>query len=46
LGDANFKYITDKHPLKGTLGSSKVIFEVRGLINGSHARRAHDQNHD
>jgi hypothetical protein len=46
LGDMTFKYIPDKHPAKGTLGSGKVTFVLRGLINDSGAQSADDQNYD
>jgi hypothetical protein len=46
LGDATFKYIPDKHPEKGTLGSGTVIVVFRGLLNNSGAQSADDQNYD
>lgn len=46
IGDATFKYIPDKHPMRGTLGSGKVLFVVRGLYNDSGAQSANDQNYN
>jgi hypothetical protein len=46
VGDATFKYIPDKHPQKGTIGSGRVIFLLRGLINNSGVQSADDQNYD
>jgi hypothetical protein len=46
LGDVTFKYIPDKHPMKGTLGSGEVIVVFRGLINNSSVQSADDQNYD
>jgi hypothetical protein len=46
LGDVTFKYIPDKHPEKGTLGSGKVIVVVRGLINNASVQSADDENYD
>jgi hypothetical protein len=46
LGDVNFKYIPDKHPQVGTLGSGTVIFEFRGLLNYSGAQSAFDKRYN
>jgi hypothetical protein len=43
LGDATFKYIPDKHPQPGTLGSGTVIVELTGLRNSSGAQSQFDQ---
>jgi hypothetical protein len=44
-GDATFKYIPDRHPLAGTLGSGQVILVLRGLLNYSGAQSANDKNY-
>jgi hypothetical protein len=44
LGDANFKYIPDAHPVKGSLGSGTVIVTMRGLMNNSGAQSQIDKN--
>jgi hypothetical protein len=46
LGDVNFRYVPDKHPVKGSLGSGTVIFVFRGLYNYSGAQSANDQNYN
>ncbi len=46
VGDATFKYIPDKHPLPGTLGSGTVILVFRGLINASGAQSTLDKNYN
>lgn len=43
LGDANFKYIPDKHPEAGSLGSGTVIVELTGLRNYSGAQSQFDK---
>ena len=43
LGDATFKYIPDKHPSPGSLGSGTVIVELTGLRNYSGAQSQFDQ---
>jgi hypothetical protein len=43
LGDATFKYIPDKHPEPGTLGSGTVIVELTGLRNYSGAQSQFDK---
>jgi hypothetical protein len=44
LGDANFKYIPDAHPAKGSLGSGTVVVTMRGLMNNSGAQSQIDKN--
>jgi hypothetical protein len=46
LGDATFRYIPSKHPVKGAISSGKVIILLRGLINDSSVQSADDQNYD
>ncbi len=46
VGDATFKYVPDKHPLPGTLGSGTVILVFRGLINASGAQSTADKNYN
>jgi hypothetical protein len=46
VGDAAFKYVPDKHPLPGTLGSGTVILVFRGLINASGAQSTADKNYN
>ncbi len=43
LGTATFKYIPDKHPQPGSLGSGTVIVELLGLHNASGAQSQDDQ---
>ena len=43
LGTATFKYIPDKHPQPGSLGSGTVIVELLGLHNASGAQSQFDQ---
>jgi hypothetical protein len=44
LGDANFQYIPDPHPVKGSLGSGTVILVMHGLMNYSGAQSQADKN--
>jgi hypothetical protein len=44
VGDASFKYVPDKHPVPGSLGSGTVILVFRGLINASGAQSTIDKN--
>jgi hypothetical protein len=44
LGDVNFKYVPDPHPVPGSLGSGTVIFVLRGLFNYSGAQSQADKN--
>jgi hypothetical protein len=46
LGDATFKYVPDKHPQPGSLGSGTVIFVFRGLLNYSGAQSQNDQQYN
>ncbi len=41
-GDITFKYIPDRHPQRGTLGSGVVIVMARGLLNTSGAQNPTD----
>jgi hypothetical protein len=45
FGDLTFKYIPDRHPVAGTLGSGTVIVIARGLLNTSGAQSAIDKNY-
>jgi hypothetical protein len=44
LGDVTFKYVPDRHPVPGSLGSGTVIFVLRGLLNYSGAQSQADKN--
>jgi hypothetical protein len=46
LGDATFKYIPDRHPVPGSLGSGSVILVFRGLLNYSGATSTADKNYN
>jgi hypothetical protein len=46
LGDATFKYIPDKHPHPGSLGSGTVIVELTGLRNYSGAQSQFDKRYN
>lgn len=46
LGDATFKYIPDKHPERGSLGSGTVVVELLGLRNSSGAQSQDDQQYN
>ncbi len=46
LGDATFKYVPDKHPTPGSLGSGTVIVELSGLRNYSGAQSQDDQQYN
>ena len=43
LGVVTFKYVPDKHPAAGSLGSGTVIVELLGLHNASGAQSQFDQ---
>jgi hypothetical protein len=45
-GDITFKYIPDRRPQPGTLGSGIVIVVARGLLNTSGAQNAIDPNYN
>lgn len=45
FGAATFKYIPDKHPQPGTLGSGTVALKFTGLINYSGDQSAIDKNY-
>ena len=45
LGDVTLKFIPDKHPVAGSLGSGKVILVFHGLINNSGAQSTNDKNY-
>jgi hypothetical protein len=46
LGDVTFKYIPDKHPQAGSLGSGTVIFVFHGLLNYSGAQSQFDKGYN
>ncbi|MGC8642555.1 MAG: hypothetical protein ACP5XB_22085 [Isosphaeraceae bacterium] len=46
FGDITFKYIPDRHPQKGTLGSGVVIVVAHGLLNTSGAQNPIDQHYN
>lgn len=46
FGDMAFKYIPDRHPLKGTLGSGRVVVVVKGLLNSSGAQSTIQKNYN
>jgi hypothetical protein len=45
FGDITFKYIPDRHPVPGSLGSGKVIVVTRGLLNASGAQNVIQKNY-
>jgi hypothetical protein len=45
FGDITFRYIPDRHPQAGTLGSGRVIVVARGLLNTSGAQNPIDKNY-
>ena len=45
LGIATFKYVPDRHPVAGSLGSGTVIVVLRGLLNYSGAQSQNDQQY-
>ena len=46
LGKVTFKYVPDKHPAPGSLGSGTVIVEMTGLRNYSGAQSQDDQQYN
>ena len=46
LGDVTLKYVPDKHPQAGSLGSGTVVFVFRGLLNYSGAQSQNDQQYN
>jgi hypothetical protein len=46
LGEVTFKYVPDKHPEPGSLGSGTVIVELTGLRNSSGAQSQDDQQYN
>lgn len=46
LGDMTLKYIPDKHPQSGSLGSGSVVIVLHGLYNYSGAQSQADQNYN
>jgi hypothetical protein len=45
FGDITFKYIPDRHPVPGSLGSGQVIVVTRGLLNASGAQNVIQKNY-
>jgi hypothetical protein len=45
-GDATFKYVPDKRPVPGSLGSGTVYLVFRGLLNYSGATATADKNYN
>ena len=43
-GIATFKYVPDRHPVAGSLGSGTVIVVLKGLLNYSGAQSQFDKN--
>jgi len=46
LGDVTLKYVPDKHPQAGSLGSGTVIFVFHGLLNYSGAQSQNDKEYN
>ena len=46
IGDVTFKYVPDKHPQAGSLGSGTVIFVFHGLLNYSGAQSQNDKQYN
>jgi hypothetical protein len=45
LGDVTLKFLPDKHPVPGSLGSGTVAFIFRGLMNNSGAQGTFNKNY-
>jgi hypothetical protein len=45
VGDATLRFIPDKHPIAGSLGSGQVILVFRGLLNNSGVQNTDDKNY-
>jgi len=46
LGDVTLRYVPDKHPQAGSIGSGTVIFVFHGLLNYSGAQSQNDKNYN
>ncbi len=46
IGIVTFKYVPDRHPVRGSLGSGTVILELHGLLNYSGAQSQNDQQYN